>query len=381
MAERLSAPSSSPAAVGRGLGGSLIRTLGGSLLVAVVFLLVMRAGEMTLAPSWEALGAANPWALPLYLASWSVVHLMRAGRWAFLLAPLGQVPMSRILSSSFVGFLAIIAMPLRTGEVARPLLVRRGGKLTAWAAGGTIGAERVVDGVVLSAMLSLSLLVAEPLSPLPQTIGALPISARVIPGATVLALLGFVAALATVIAYYAWRERASRLLRRAISPFSPSGAEWIASRLDALGSGLRFLGSRRQAAGFALVTVAYWLVNAGCTWALAAAVGVEGISYARACVLTGVLALGILVPNAPGFVGTFQVPLYAGLSMFLPPEHVLGEGALLVFYLYVGQLLVTGVFAVGAVLFDGQGLLSALGRQGASPGASRGASPGAGGEA
>jgi hypothetical protein len=63
----------------------------------------------------------------------------------------------------------------------------------------------------------------------------------------------------------------------------------------------------------------------------------------------GVLALGFLAPNVPGFFGTFQLSLYAGLAMYLPPETVVGPGAAAVFLMYVLQM-GTSVFCAAVAL-------------------------------
>ena len=99
----------------------------------------------------------------------------------------------------------------------------------------------------------------------------------------------------------------------------------------------------------------------GCTWLLGWGSGLQDFGFARACVVTGVLAIfGVLMPNAPGFVGAFQFSLYAGLAVFYPREQVLGEGALFVFLVYLGQMLVTFGFAGWAAWGGGFGNRNAL---------------------
>jgi hypothetical protein len=53
-----------------------------------------------------------------------------------------------------------------------------------------------------------------------------------------------------------------------------------------------------------------------------------------------------MVPNAPGFFGQFQFSVYAALSLFVPEQHLLSEGSVLVFLLYVVQTLI--IFASAA---------------------------------
>src|SRR5579872_7273640 len=106
----------------------------------------------------QAIGALR-WAdFAPYLAGWLglqiVVHLCRSLRWNHLLAPLGvRVPAGPLLAISSVGFMAILALPVRLGEFVRPGLLRKGGYSTASAALGTVAVERIVDGLIISLLV------------------------------------------------------------------------------------------------------------------------------------------------------------------------------------------------------------------------------------
>jgi hypothetical protein len=59
--------------------------------------------------------------LGAYFGLMLVQHLCRSLRWNYLLAPLGiRVPPGPLLAISSVGFMAILALPLRLGEFVRP---------------------------------------------------------------------------------------------------------------------------------------------------------------------------------------------------------------------------------------------------------------------
>src|SRR5262249_54415560 len=80
-----------------------------------------------------------------------IVHLCRSLRWNDLLAPLGvRVPAGPLLAISSVGFMAILALPVRLGEVVRPGLLGQGGYSAASAALRAVAAERIVDGLIVS---------------------------------------------------------------------------------------------------------------------------------------------------------------------------------------------------------------------------------------
>ena len=131
----------------RSTRGSWLRRHRGKLvlssLIGVAFVWLMNAGALPIVPSRETLAGVQWWAFLLYLAMWSVVHWIRAVRWQWLLAPIASVPRSRVVHVSFIGFLAIVLLPFRTGEMVRPVMIRRKGTLSGWAATGTIAAERV----------------------------------------------------------------------------------------------------------------------------------------------------------------------------------------------------------------------------------------------
>ncbi len=323
----------------------LLWQLGIGLLIAGFFVWIMRAGAMPLVPPERAFSSMRWWTAGVYLFGWSVVHVLRAARWQLLLAPVAKVSMRRVFGASFVGFLAILLLPLRAGEVVRPVMIREPGRLSAWAAAGTLGAERIADGLVLSVMLFLALSFSTPLDPLPERLGDLPISVAIIPRAAYAALVVFTLAFLVMLAFHRWRPAARRLVMTVVGAVSPRLASWVNARVEKVADGLRFLSLWRQSLPFVLMTIAYWMINVACTWLLGWGVGFEGFTYGRACVLTGVLALGILMPNAPGFFGAYQFSLYAALAVFYPRELVLDQGSALVFAMYVLQTLITVVFA------------------------------------
>ncbi len=76
------------------------------------------------------------------------------------------------------------------------------------------------------------------------------------------------------------------------------------------------------------------------------------MSLARACVIMGVLHLGVLLPNAPGYFGAFQIAIYAGLAMYYPPARVATTGSAVVFLLYVIQVGLVLVTAAAALLIE-----------------------------
>ena len=312
-----------------------------SLVIGAAFVWILQAGALPFVPDRQALAGVQWWVVLAYIALWSVVHVLRAARWSFLLRPIHPLPLRKVVAVAFVGFAAIVLLPLRTGEAVRPVLIRKKGALSGWAATGTVGAERVIDGLVLSAFLLVALELSEPLSPLPDRIGDLAVPVSIVPTAAYIALMVFAAAFVVMGLFYWRRAWARRMTHAVFDLVSPRLASWLSERVESVADGLQFLPRARHTAPFLAATAAYWLLNAAAAWMLARGCGLSEFTFVHGCVTTGVLALGILVPSAPGFFGAYQVSVYASFLMYFPHDAVIGPGAAYVFIAYICQLGIT----------------------------------------
>src|SRR6185503_9666723 len=93
-----------------------------SLAIAGACVWLLRAGALPIWPEPAVLAKVSWPLVAVYALLYSVLHLVRAGRWYWLLAAIKPVPMRRVLGVAFIGFLAIVALPFRTGEMVRPVL-------------------------------------------------------------------------------------------------------------------------------------------------------------------------------------------------------------------------------------------------------------------
>jgi hypothetical protein len=286
--------------------------------------------------------------MAVYTLWFSLVWLVRAHRWAYLLRPLAEIPKRESLAVGLVGAAAVVLAPLRLGELARPYLIDGRGVRFAQGA-GIVGAERVVDGVVLASLLMLGLLGSTALSPLPDHLGDLPMPVAAIPRAAWTSLAIFACAFLAMAAFYFARERASRVVHTLVGAVSPRLATFVATSVARVADGLTFLTQPRHALPYLRDTVVYWLMNVAGLFYVMRAGGLPA-TPAHAAVLMGVLSLGIMVPSGPGFFGAFQLSAYCGLALFFPLPQVVAEGSAIVFVLYASQTLVAIVFGLLGLL-------------------------------
>jgi hypothetical protein len=299
---------------------------------------VLARGGLPILPAGTAFSRLRVWAIAPYLVLLSLVHVIRALRWRHLLWPIGRVPLRSIVAVSFVAFAAILMAPLRSGEIVRPLLVARRGTVRVWEATGTIGAERVLDGLALSGALFLALQFATTRTPMPDHVGELPISPGAVPGAAYATLVLFVTASLVMALFYWRRELARRITRAVLGLVSTRLADAVSTIVERVAAGLGFLPSARHITPFAVETVLYWGTRAASIWLLGWACGLDGFTLAQAMVVLGAMGIGILVPAGPGYFGAYQLSSFMALAMFFPEDVLLGPGAAFVFIDYLSNV-------------------------------------------
>ena len=278
---------------------------------------------------------------------------------------------------SWIGFAAILIMPFRIGEFVRPYMLRTPGRtdaagrtvdaVTMPAATGSIVAERVTDGLYLSIVLAIALLVVPHAEPLPKTVAGMPAISLDHVRQIAFVILGiFTAGMLVLAVYYVARDFARRATLAVFGLISRPLAEKLAGMAESLADGLSFLGRPRgRPPLLSEETTLYWVLNAGGMWLLAWGCGVTHAdgsvpTYGEACAMMGMLGITILIPGPPGMLGVFQLGVSAGMSMYFPAETTLGEGAAYVFLLYIIQDDLDAWLAAVAFLWIDRGALRAL---------------------
>lgn len=270
----------------------------------------------------------GPGVIALYLATLLPYHLLRAGRWYFLLKPLGGrrlPPLGEITRIGLAGYMWIALMPFRLGEFARPIFLAQRSDIRVSTSLGTVALERAVDGVLVSALFFLGMAFAAPIG----DTHLLYIASYAVMGAFTAALLGMFAAAR-------WPEPIAALAGSVLR-WAPRLASWAQDTVRGVAEGFRALPNPGALAGFVATSAVYWSANAAGMWVLAQGCGLD-LSPAEAIATLAVMNLALLIPGGPAQLGVFQTGVVAGLRMFLPATAVLAAGSTFTFYLYVCQL-------------------------------------------
>jgi uncharacterized protein (TIRG00374 family) len=239
--------------------------------------------------------------LPIALIQvYSVV--VRCQRWRLLLRPVGDVRFVPLLSATAIGFFCNMILPLRVGEVIRPVLLSRRASVPLSSVLASVVLERLLDMLTILVFLGLVMMLV-PVSDAIRQSG--------------LAFLAFAFLAVSVIVALQRRHPAALALTRWTLGRLPENVRLRAdAALQSFIDGLQGIGE-----GTVLLRIlAYSLY----LWVVIASVFAIGFVACELPVplLTGGLALVTIVagavsaPSAPGFIGTFQAGCILALSFF-----------------------------------------------------------------
>ncbi len=290
------------------------------------------------AEQWASLKAAHyVWLLP-YLLALGLIHLCRTLRWGCLLSGIAPVPFRPLNDASAIGFMMLLVLPFRLGEFARPFLIAQRTSIRRSAAMTTVVLERITDGVFVALLLRGLLFFVPRGAP---DVRLVRIAAN---GMFAIFFSGLLFLL-----FAAWHhDRAVRLVRQVVGWASPGLAEKVAGVVDAFVGALKQLPGPGRLVAFFAWTVAYWGINGLGMWFLATRGFDMPLTLFQGYVLLCVLVVAVMIPAAPGMMGTFQAGIRLGLALFLPGEMVRGAGLAFANVLWLCQ---TGQQIAFGVLF------------------------------
>ncbi|MEY4578910.1 MAG: hypothetical protein RL701_3613 [Pseudomonadota bacterium] len=326
-----------------------------SLIITAGLVWLMGLSGIELIPKRENFATLELSSLVGFVALWLSCTFVRLYRWQHLLRSIDpKVPMLRTLGVSLVGFGALFA-PMRMGEVARPLLISREKRITLIQGLGTVVAERIVDGVVLTTMLELGLWLThpgfEPSASLAATNALVSGGMKRVPEVAAFFFALFICAFSAMLVFFFWRDFAQRTVKSLLGIVSPKLANFVTEQLLRLSESLSFLRSPKYALAFARDTLAYWFLSVASTMVLLHAAGAQ-LTFMQSAVAVGVLGLSTALPGPPGFFGTYQIGGLCGVALFFP-ELVPTAATVFVFVSYATQ-----VFSAVAALALGMWILA-----------------------
>ena len=311
------------------------------LLVSAVFLyLAFRNSD--LGQLWREIRRTD-WtftlaALPfLALSMW-----LRAVRWRYLLMPYRPLGLHSLFGAVMIGFMSLNVLPLRLGEFVRAYVLGRREALPFTGVFATVVVERIFDGFTVLLMLIGSMFL------LPFTLD--PAILRWVHAFSYLAVAIYFTAIVFVV-LVKWRTNFLLGITSLLLGRFPALAERIERLVHAFAQGLECLRSGRLFLIIAISSIGVWLAAAASYGvllfgfqgpnghSLALTVGPVGVLF-----LLGAIALGVMIPSCPGFVGTFEMAAIAALTALGAERPIAETYAVIAHAVNYLPITLTGIF-------------------------------------
>ena len=267
---------------------------------------------------------------------------IRAIRWRSLISTPRRIGTGSLFSATMIGFMANNVLPFRLGEFVRPWALARREGLSKTTLLATIVVERAIDMLTLLAILGVALAVY-PLR------GDTDAGRMVQAGAGVLVLLS-VALTVFVIALERQPRFAHAVIRR-VTVFLPERVRGRVARM--FDHFIEGLGLFRDLPRLAWVFLLSFVMFLTFSFALSMSMWSMGVNLAwyGGLLMLVITAIGIMVPAAPGYIGTLNLACVAGLALF----HVGKETAVPFSWFYFASQWIP-VTIVGLVFLNREGL-------------------------
>ncbi|MBU0984740.1 MAG: flippase-like domain-containing protein [candidate division Zixibacteria bacterium] len=253
----------------------------------------------------DALKGANYWWLLPNVALIIVSMYQRAHRWSFMMRPIKKVAFSRLVSATFIGFMANNVLPLRLGEFVRAYsLAYQDKEITKSASLATIFVERMIFDLV--ALLGI--------------LGGVVWWASInfsdeLRGGVVIAVVFALAGLAFVLVLAKKPNQTGDFLARYLFFLPGSVRETVRTVVIKFSRGLEFVTQARTASYVAGHTLLIWLVLGVSNYFVFLAFGFD-LPIDASYFLLVVVSVSILVPSSPGFVGVYHAGTVFALSQY-----------------------------------------------------------------
>ena len=257
----------------------------------------------TLAVIWEKLAHSNWAGFAVICVLTIFAFWVRAVRWRFFVKSDHPIATANFFSATMIGFMANNILPFRLGEFVRPYVLARREQMSKSTLLATIVVERVIDMLTLLSIFGIALMVAP--------IGENTAAGRMVQGGARILLVLSLGLTVFVVAAERNRKLAQGFTKMLPGPIGSRVAALLDKFLDGFAL-FRDIGRLLQVFAlsfgmFFCFAIALWITG----WSLGIA-----LPWYAGLVMLVVTAIGIMVPAAPGYVGTLNIACTAGLALY-----------------------------------------------------------------
>ncbi len=234
---------------------------------------------------------------------------IRSIRWHYLIRPIKSIKIVNLFSVTMIGFMTNNLFPVRLGEFARAYLIGEKENISKSASFATVVLDRVFDGLVILLFLALIVLLF-PFS-FPEWLKS----------ASYIGLVIYIFTLIFLILLKIKTSMVTSFVSLLLRPFPDKIGNRITNLMTSFVTGLKILHDRRNILISILLSVALWIPVILSIYFLLMSFDIILPFYASV-VLMIIICLGMMIPSAPGYIGTVHFACVAGLALFGVPKTI-----------------------------------------------------------
>lgn len=290
---------------------NIYKSLLGIIISALFIYLAFRGIDLRLMISYSSRYHAGP--IALCIIGQLATQILHWIRWGLILRRLGQVTWGRVFIMGAIGNAALFILPARSGELVRPTLASRENEIDFGQASATSAIERIADGLLVSAILFVSLTAMKKEMALRSIYySGLAFLAIILGGSLILFISN------------RYQEASVSVIRRAIGWLSSQWADRLVRLFNSFIQGIRLSSDSNILLPYLGLSVALWGMDIISIYWLFGTLS-HKLPFIAALIVIAALALGSLVPSGPARLGVFEFTIAYSLGIFSvgPEEAVL----------------------------------------------------------
>jgi len=250
--------------------------------------------------------------LPAAIGLTFVSYWLRAVRWRLLLLHDRPIALGSLYAATIIGYMANNLFPARLGEIVRVWLLARREQLKVTPVFASLVIDRMLDGLCLMVMLVLVLLTLQ-LPPGMERVAAL------LRAGGITTLVVYLGAASFLLFLKLRSMQALKLLALLTQPFSQRFKERLIPLAGSFLEGLRLAPGRSNLLLIMICSALIWISATLPIHLVLRGFGLH-LPLTASFFIMVLLVFAVMIPSAPGYIGTYHVACYTALSAFRLPD-------------------------------------------------------------
>lgn len=295
------------------------------IIISAVFLYIALKG-ISFDELFSALKGCNYLYLIPAFAITYILFVIRALRWHHILKPIKSIGFKNLFSATIIGFMANNIFPARAGEFVKANILGNDENIDKSSVFATVVIERLFDGMSLLFIVLITFFLVDIEARLSADV-ALNLK-RFAYGS----LLIYILIIAFMVALTRRYEKMSRVISACLKPFPDKFSGYIIKLIESFRDGLKLEKGAKNLLIISGYSILHWIICAIPIYIILMSFGLT-LPIEAAFIVLIIKVFAVMVPAAPGYIGTLNVAVMYALTFYGVPAKPDGVSISMVVWL------------------------------------------------